>query len=153
VVIPYGSDPYEDSRIRSTGTQHGLLISYPDASRRQMSIRKSVEYWTRKCDVLIPGFMGPDGFGRWDVLVPSAMCISLDEWPRSMRGNRSDGLDFPVVVAHAPNHRGFKGSKFVIDAISELQREGLLVELRLLEGLRNDEVKRVLSEETDILVE
>jgi hypothetical protein len=104
-------------------------------------------------DIVIPGFMGPDGFGRWDVLIPSPLSLDLNQWKRVTRNSRKDGTNEIVTIAHAPNHRGFKGTEFVIRAVKSLQDMGLKVELRLLEGLSNDEVRRVLSSEVDILVE
>jgi hypothetical protein len=153
VVIPYGGDSYIYSRIRSTSTQHGLMMSYPLAARRQLSIAASVDYWVKNADVFLPGIMGPDGFGRWDVLIPCPLGISLEQWLPSIRHNKSNGIDGEVVVVHAPNHRGFKGSEFVIDAVSKLQEEGLRGKLILLEKVQNDEVRRVFREEADILAE
>jgi hypothetical protein len=153
VVMPFGSDAYVYSRIRSTGTIQGLLFSYPQAAREQKRISRDVDYWCSKADVVVAGVMGPDGLGRWDVPTPSALSIDTSQWQVTARNSTADGSKFPVVVAHAPNHRGFKGTEFVIDAIRKLQSEGLLVELRLLEGLPNKEVRRVLATEIDVLVE
>jgi glycosyltransferase involved in cell wall biosynthesis len=58
-----------------------------------------------------------------------------------------------VTICHAPNHRGFKGSEFVIDAVKKLQDEGLKVELRLVEKMQNNDVRRYFNEQADILVE
>lgn len=153
VVMPYGSDSYVYCRIRSTSTQHGLMMSYQQAAKKQRLIARNVDYWVKYADAVIPGFMGPDGFGRWDVLIPSQLFISLDQWTPSLRNNTANGLNGEVVVVHAPNHRGFKGTEFVIDAVKKLQDEGLKVRLLLLEGLQNDEIRRILREDTDILAE
>lgn len=153
IVLPYGSDSYVYQRIRSTETIQGLLMSYPTASREQVGISKNVDYWCKYADAVIPGFMGPDGFGRWDVLVPSQLSLDLTLWKTTKKLSPANGLNDSVIVAHAPNHRGFKGSEFVVDAVEKLQAEGLKVELRLLEKLQNSEVRRTLFEEADILVE
>ena len=153
IVMPFGSDAYVYSRIRSMGLLQGLLLSYPFAARDQKRIARNVDYWCRRADVVIPGVMGPDGFGRWDVPVPSALSVDLDEWTPKSAYTQHDGTTGPVVVGHAPNHRGFKGTEFVIDAVRRLQDEGLKVELRLIEGVTNVEVRRILHEEVDILVE
>lgn len=80
VVVAYGSDSYVYRRIRSLETVHGLLMSYPDAGRNQHRIAKRVDYWVCNADVLIPGVMSPDGFGRWDVLMPSNLALDLKAW-------------------------------------------------------------------------
>jgi hypothetical protein len=153
VVIPYGADSYVYGRIRSTETIHGLLISYPLAAKNQIRIASNVDYWISKADAVIPGVMGLDGFGRWDVLAPSSLTLDLSVWRRSVRLSNADGSKKAVIVAHAPNHRGFKGTEFILNAVKQLQNEGLKVELRLLENMQNTEVKRILVEEVDILVE
>lgn len=153
IVLPYGSDSYVYHRIRSTATIHGLLMSYPLAAKEQYRILQDVDYWCKHADVVIPGFMGPDGFGRWDVLIPSQLALDLTLWNASKKCSMTNGLNGSVVIVHAPNHRGFKGSEFLVDAVKRLQEEGLKVELRLLERLQNSEVRRILFEETDILVE
>jgi len=153
VVLPYGSDSYVYRNIRSVSTIHGLLMSYPLASRQQHRIARDVEYWSKHADVVLPGFMGPDGFGRWDVLIPSPLFIDLQLWNASKKRNKADGLIDEVVVVHAPNHRGFKGSEFVVHAVDELRKEGLNIRLELLEGMQNQEVRRILEADADILVE
>lgn len=153
VVIPYGADAYVYRRVRSMAILHALLESYPRASREQSRIARDVDYWVRWGDCVIPGWMGPDGVGRWDVLIPSALCVDLEAWRPQGAPSDADGVHGEVVVAHAPNHRGFKGTEFVLRAVSQLRAEGLRVRLVLLEGVKNSEVRRVFAEEVDILVE
>jgi len=45
----------------------------------------------------------------------------------------------PVVVVHAPSHRGIKGTEDVIAAVDSLRAEGVPVELDLVEGLSHGE--------------
>ena len=153
VVMPYGSDSYVYRNVRSIGTLHGLLISYPDSAIRQEMVLRNVQYWIRHAHAVLPGFMGPDGFGRWDALVPSTLMIDLQSWQASKRNNPSKGDSEDVVVVHAPNHRGFKGTEFVMQAVDQLRTQGLRVKLILLEKIQNDEVRRIFREEADILVE
>jgi len=153
IVIPYGGDSYVYRNIRSTITLQGLLMSYPYMSRNQERISKRVKYWCKNADVVITGFMGVDGFGRWDVLVPNPIVIDINAWRKSNRNSIADGRNDTVYIAHAPNHHGVKGSEFIIDAISNLKNDGLKVELILIEHKKNDEVRKILEEEADILVD
>ncbi len=50
--------------------------------------------------------------------------------------------DGPVRVVHAANHRMFKGTRFLEQAIAELRAEGLAIELDIVERVTNDEVRR-----------
>jgi hypothetical protein len=153
IAVAYGGDSYVYHRIRSMGTLHGLMMSYPQAACDQQRISRNVDYWCAHADAVIPGFMGPDGFGRWDVLMPSSLAIDLNSWVASTKKNDFNGTYGCVVITHAPNHRGFKGTEFVLAAIRILQAEGLKIELRLLEKIQNKEVRRILCEDTDILIE
>lgn len=44
----------------------------------------------------------------------------------------------PLRIVHAPNHRMFKGTRFLIDAVEQLQAEGASIELVLVECVPND---------------
>jgi glycosyltransferase involved in cell wall biosynthesis len=153
VLISYGSDSYIYRRIRSLNVIHALMLSYPKAAKHQNSVARRVDYWCSRANVVLPGIMGLDGFGRWDILVASQLHIDLTEWRYSRRQSPADGHSAIVFVAHAPNHRGFKGTEFVLEAIQRLQEEGLKVELILIEGKQNLEVKDILENHTDILLE
>ena len=153
VVMSYGGDSYVYRRIRSTGTIHGLMMSYPLESKNQLKISRNVEYWCRHGDFVMPGFMGADGFGRWDVLIPSKLIIDLKLWQKSIRKSSADGITEPVVVAHAPNHRGCKGTEFIINAVDKLKDEGLDIELVILEKTQNFDVREVFFSQVDILIE
>lgn len=153
VVIPYGSDAYVYRSTRSVETAHALMDSYPQASREQCFIARRVSYWTKHSDVVIPGFMGPDGIGRWDVLTPSPLVLDLGAWKSSPKAAKSNGTEGVVEIIHTPNHRGFKGTEFLIEAIATLQLEGLKVNLTLVEGMPNSRVRELLCNQADILVE
>lgn len=153
VVLPYGADAYSYARVFSPSTSHALMVSYPEAAKRGESITKQVEYWVKYADVLIPGFMSMDGIGRWDVLTPSPLAIDLEKWPQKTPKSGFNGVNGTVVITHAPNHRGFKGTEFLLLAVEVLKSEGLQIDLTLLEGVSNVRVREVLLNETDILVD
>lgn len=153
VVMPYGSDSYVYNRIRSTSLIHVLMMSYPVYSKRQKLIKEKVDFWCKWADLVIPAYMGPDGFGRWDVLIPSHLFIDLSLWNRASKPSRHNGVSGVVKIYHTPNHRGFKGTEFIVAAIEDLKSEGLLVELILLENIQNDLVRTLLHDDADILVE
>ena len=61
--------------------------------------------------------------------------------------------DEAVTIVHSPNHRGFKGTEFITNAINDLKGEGLKINYILLEKVSNEEVWHLLTSEADILVE
>jgi glycosyltransferase involved in cell wall biosynthesis len=70
---------------------------------------------------------------KWSVIAPSA----------SRR---------PPIIVHAPTHRAVKGTRYLLEAVERLKAEGVPFELRLVEGLRRDEARRVY-EQADLLVD
>ena len=151
VVIPYGGDVYVYSLIMDPALRNGLLMSYPAAARDEEKVVARVRYWCRHADVIIAGNT-LDGLGRWDLPVTSMVCIDVATWRPRPSTPGHDGKSGPVKVLHAPNHRGVKGTEFIIDAVRRLQAEGLAVELVLLEKVPNDRV-RDLMQQIDILAD
>jgi hypothetical protein len=75
--------------------------------------------------------------------------IDLRDW-HPAGGVRHDLT--PPVVVHAPSHRGAKGTRYVMDAISRLQAEGIPLEFILVEGVSRAEARRIY-ERADLLVD
>lgn len=151
IVLPYGGDSYCYSRVLDKNLTAGLLASYPEAAKKEKEISWRVSYWNKNADCVLCGFE-LDGMGRWDVNVPQYVVVNTMEIHAKRSYSLSDGKRGIVRIIHTPNHRGFKGTEFLIEAVKELQEEGLSVELVLLEKKSNQEVLRLLSE-SDILAE
>jgi glycosyltransferase involved in cell wall biosynthesis len=151
VVQPFGGDVYMYSQIMDPAVRNALLISYPAAARQEREIAARVHYWTRHADIIVGGFI-VDGLGRWDVLAGNFVCVDTTQWLAKTRYFGNDGLSGCVKIMHAPNHRGIKGTEYVIDAVEQLKAEGLQIELILLERVPNERV-RELMQEVDILAD
>ena len=152
VIGTYGADIQRYSRIVDPCFRHVLQTDYPNNARREPEIARRVEYWVRNADVFFSG-SSIDGIGRWDYIVPSTLCIDLSLWSRKRAYSKNDGFNGPVKVIHTPNHRGIKGTEFIIEAVNELRSDGLDIQLILLEKKKNTEVCRLMQEEADILAE
>ena len=61
-------------------------------------------------------------------------------------GGVKPGSGKKIIVLHAPNHKNIKGSQFFINAVEELKAEGYPIEIRLLEKLPNEELKKAILE-------
>lgn len=151
VVIPYGWDAYISHQIMDTSLRHALLLSYPRTALRESAVSKLVRYWTVHADCVVCGLM-VDGMGRWDIATPSPFVIDLKAWTAKRSYSDHNGINGPVKVIHTPNHRGFKGTEFLVAAVETLRKEGLRVELDLLEKVSNAEVCEHMAE-ADILAE
>jgi glycosyltransferase involved in cell wall biosynthesis len=151
VVQPFGGDVFMYSQIMDPAVRNALLMSYPAAARQEREIAARVHYWARHADIIVGGFI-VDGMGRWDVPAGNYLCIDTKQWPAKMQYSTHDGVSGSVKIMHAPNHRGVKGTEFVIDAVEQLKAEGLQIELVLLEKVPNERV-RELMQEVDILAD
>jgi glycosyltransferase involved in cell wall biosynthesis len=75
--------------------------------------------------------------------------IDLRNWKPADTSRLGSGV--PIVV-HAPSNRGVKGTRFVLEAISQLEREGIPVQLVLVEGVQLAEA-RSSYEQADLVVD
>lgn len=60
--------------------------------------------------------------------------------------------DPPIVIVHAPNHRQFKGTKYLIEAVGRLREKGYLIDLKFVEGIGNERALE-LYKQADIVAE
>lgn len=151
VVMSFGADAYLYSRVVDTSLRYGLLASYPQLARTEIETRRAVEHWNRHADAVIVGHM-IDGMARWDVTTNQFFVIDLEAWTARAEYSGHDGRAGQVRIIHTPNHRGFKGTEFLIEAVKTLREEGLQIDLVLLEGVSNEEVRRQMQQ-ADILAE
>jgi hypothetical protein len=59
---------------------------------------------------------------------------------------------FPIKIIHAPNHRQFKGTKYLVEAVDRLRRQGYEIELQLIEKTSNREALELYGE-ADVIAE
>jgi glycosyltransferase involved in cell wall biosynthesis len=152
VVLPFGGDFYRYSRVLDKSWQHGLLAHYPYQATIEDDIEKRVALLTKNADCIMAGFQF-DGLGRWDILPYAIYPMDCNLWQMNVKEYHFDGKNGVVRITHAPNHRGIKGTEFIIQAVEELQQEGLQVELILIEKKQNDEVRAIMQTKADIHVE
>jgi len=155
VTMTVGGDSYMMSLIQDPSLRFALQSSYPDRTPMEFEITKSVRRAETTSDVFICGSMFLDGFARADLMTPQPNIIDLSRIvPRSENSYRSDegSPKDPIRILHAPNHRAFKGSSFLISAVDRLKEDGLNVELVLAEKMPNHELLRLVKE-VDIVVD
>jgi glycosyltransferase involved in cell wall biosynthesis len=72
--------------------------------------------------------------------------------PRRWKPEAPAGTDARPLVLHAPTHRGIKGTRFVVEAVSRLRGEGLDFDFELVEGRTQAELQEIY-ERADIVVD
>lgn len=148
IVFPYGSDVSALSTIRSDAWRRGIVYHYPELARRERAILRQIRYFCKRADFVVANIVHAESLPRRDLLTTLYYPIDTEHWQPVERPH-DEG---PVTILHAPNHRLLKGTDFLVDACRDLEEEDLMLELRLVEGVPNDELKRIL-EDTDILAE
>ena len=148
IAMPYGSDVAAPSHMHSLTLRNALAANYPHLARNEADTLRRIRYFSERADFVVACIMHLETLPRWDLLTTHYYPIDTEDWQPVEASESSD----KVTVVHAPNHRALKGTEFVVTACEELAQEGVPVELRLLEGLPNRELKRVLAE-SDILAE
>lgn len=81
-------------------------------------------------------------------IVDSFVALDLELWAPDPAWRPAD---IPLIV-HAPSNAAVKGTTFVLEAVERLRAEGFEFEFRLLEGMSNEQVHRVLRG-SDIVVD
>jgi glycosyltransferase involved in cell wall biosynthesis len=147
ILMPYGGDSFVTDTIANVLWRHGLLIDYPQLGNDARRIERQVRRGTRHADVVVASLTHIACLPRWDILPLIYYPIDTDGLEPCLPGTEG-----PVRIAHAANHRGFKGTEFVIDAVERLRRDGVDVQFDLIERRPNDEALRIISE-CDIYVD
>lgn len=145
VFIPFGSDANLSSQIIDPSVRYAVLAAYPQLARDEEIILRKVRYWSRHADIVLTGY-AVDGLGRWDVTLNQFYVIDTRHWFAKGNHSGNDGTNGLVRILHNPNHRGSKGTEFVIDAVERLRSEGLKVELVLAEKVPNQRIREMMQE-------
>ena len=152
IALPYGSDGFMYSKIKSKSLQHALIADYPDAGKLESKIKSKVLFWSKYANFITPGLLYNDGFPRWDIAPHQFISINSKTITKKKEFSSANGINEEVKILHAPNHRTFKGTEFFLNAIDELKKEGYKINLILLEKVPNDKVLEIMSE-SDILAD
>jgi glycosyltransferase involved in cell wall biosynthesis len=151
VLVPYGGDFFRYSWIAEALMRHAMLLNYPDAGRQEDRVEKRVKRWLKHADIVVGGFM-IEGASRWDVLATNFLILTPDRVRPRQRPQTGDGASESVTIVHAPNHRGVKGTEFIIEAVTSLKGKGHDIDFVLLEDCPNEKVLEHLGR-ADICVD
>jgi hypothetical protein len=135
VLFPYGSDAWVADHTGSLPWRAALIADYPSMGERAPVVEHQIRQGCRYADCVVGCLAHIACLPRWDIL--PLVCYPIDTHARQPVPPRTDG---PIRVAHAANHRGFKGTSFIIAAIDRLRAEGHEIEFDLIERTPNPEV-------------
>jgi len=139
VVYPYGGDARVASATRTRGPWHAYSdIPVGDEDSDERDVRRRLGLFGRWANVVLGCADLVEDLPRLD----GVLLYPFDATDWHPVPEVDDGV---VTVVHAPNHRHYKGTRYLMDSIERLQAEGLPVELVVVEGLTNDEARAVFS--------
>jgi glycosyltransferase involved in cell wall biosynthesis len=72
--------------------------------------------------------------------------------PRDWQPVYQNHSDRPIRILHAPSHRAFKGTKYILEAINSLRDDGIQIELLIVEDMSHAQAKE-LYKKADILID
>jgi glycosyltransferase involved in cell wall biosynthesis len=149
IAFPYGSDVAVPSGMRSQAWREALVETYPRLARRERQTRRQIRYFCSRADFVVACVVHEETLTRWDLLATHYYPIDTDAWrPPEPPARR----DRPLTIFHAPNHPLIKGTDHLVEACRRLREDGVEVELRLVQGIPNEELKQLLAE-SDVLAE
>jgi glycosyltransferase involved in cell wall biosynthesis len=134
VFMPYGSDAFAFDAIANPLWRGGLMIEYALLGNWTGRVQARVRRMTKYADVVVGSVVHIACLPRWDVLPVTAYPIdvgAIDPVAPSREG--------PIRIVHSSNHRGAKGTDFLIAAVEELRAEGYDLELDVIERVTNTE--------------
>ena len=149
VLLAYGADVQTTTRIESLLYKHALTMDYPVFVRHPEQVLRPMNYCARHADHIISGVDWVEHLPWWDTLTCGHFAIDTDEWVPSLRPARQGKR---VKVLHAPNHRTIKGTPFLIEACDQLKAEGVPIELQVVEGVPNRQLREMMRE-ADIIAD
>ena len=144
IVWPYGADTYIPSAMNDKLFRDGLLADYPGLACTETRTMRQIRYFSEHADVVIANVPHDEAVPRKDVLTIACYCVDTDEWsPDPLFRHLGDGSTSkpPVRIFHCPNHRNVKGTRYLIAAFENLRRQGLNVELEILERVSNEKIR------------
>mgnify|MGYP001291451917 CR=1 FL=1 len=144
VVLPYGGDVQDLTRTNNLIFKNGMNQDYPQFKFKRKSISKNIEKWTNNADFVVSGCDWVDFMFGWDMLLPAHFTVDLPS-DKNIFGNRYIPKS-KLRILHASNHRGIKGTNFIIETVKKLQEEYELdIHLQIIEKANNEEVKDAIK--------
>jgi glycosyltransferase involved in cell wall biosynthesis len=143
VVMPYGGDVQVLTRCKNLYFRHTVVCDYPKFWENDALNRKNIERWTRHAHWVISGADWVEYMYHWDTLMLGHFSIDMERWAPVKENGHDKSAKLRIL--HAPNHTKIKGTEALIAAIELLKREGLDIELILLQGMPNDEIRSAME--------
>lgn len=139
VVMPYGGDSYVYSQVGHLPLRHVLNVNYPQLGLQERYIKKRYDQVNTIADFRLACLGHLFNLSTWDMLPVHYYPVNISS--PAKKNNKYEKF----TIVHSPNHRGIKGTEYVMKAISNLLEKGYQIQLHLLENVPNDRVIEELT--------
>jgi len=136
ILLPYGSDAFVYDLIPNVLWRHGLMIEYSRFGNTAAMLQQKIRRMTASADIVIACLVHCINLPRWDILPLTCYPVDTERFLPVYPGTKKSS---PIRISHACNHRGVKGSVFLIDAVKRLVDAGFDVQLDIIEAVPNEE--------------
>ena len=143
VVMPYGGDVQVANYTQNLYFRHCLAMDYPEHRIMYNKIKDRLYLWTANASHVVSGCDWVDYMYHWDTLMVGHFAIDLDLYSSIEKKSCEFGKVFTIL--HAPNHRNLKGTKFIIDAVDDLKKNGYSINLIVAEKKSNEEILLLIN--------
>lgn len=150
IAYAYGSDVRTEDVTRSLGKYHFYLdYSHKEVLDEQgpdSKIKRRVRHVLKYANVALSGYdmIEYTPGSKNDVFY---WAIDTKEWQPVYETNNEK-----VVVLHATNHTKYKGTRFLVETIERLKREGYPIEYIFVEKLSNKKAREIYKK-ADIIAD
>ncbi len=135
ILNPYASDIYTPQLTLKGKKETTVLKDYQSdplySKINENYVLKSRHYGERYAHKIVAALDLVDYLTRVDHLL-QMRCVDLDSIKQNYSQNNT-----VLKIIHAPNHRLLKGTEYLIKAVQNINRNGTLVGLEIIEGTEN----------------
>ena len=139
VLMPYGSDAFVYDEINNPTWVEALMLAYPQHAKRAPVIKEQLAHGAKYADCIVGCLVHTINLPRVDVLPLIWYPVDVENIDAA-----APKLNGPVRIVHASNHRGPKGTKYIIEAVKRLQEEGFDIEFELIEKIPNEQALGII---------
>ena len=137
LLLPYGGDVQDLKFMNNLNFKHSTISDYPEHRNRRRKISKKIDLWCAKADHIICGCDWVDTIFYWDTLLLSHFSINTNKINLK---NYEISENKILRVLHAPNHKTIKGTKQLVKAVNNINKEKKKIELILVEKKSNNQI-------------
>lgn len=134
IALPYGGDSYLYSKISNLQLRHVLNINYEKGGLSEKYLTERYFWINRLADFRIGCLGHLYNLSTWDMLPVHYYPVNI------LKPHVIPKKYDKFTIIHSPNHRGVKGTEYIIAAVKSLQSKGYDIELKLLEKIPNTQV-------------